>query len=131
MSGRLVGLTLEHTKADILRAGLEGVMLSFVPLIDELRAAGGQPFEVVRIGGGVFAHEFCRSLLADVLGCAVAMPASSESSALGAARLGFRALGIDAEWSVELPVVHEPDPARHAHYRELAERRQELMEEER
>ena len=54
--------------------------------------------------------------------------ASSESSALGAAMLGFGALGVAADWKVDLPAVHEPDHERHAAYKELARRRQDLIE---
>jgi sugar (pentulose or hexulose) kinase len=51
------------------------------------------------------------------------MPASRESSALGAARLGFQALGVAADWVVDLPLVHEPDAAAHEFYRDLGARR--------
>ena len=91
-------------------------MLAFAPLIADLEG-DLEPFEEIRIGGGVFEWAFCRQLMADVVGRTVAMPSSKESSALGAARLGFRALGEDHEWKVETPFVHTPDESAHAVYR--------------
>lgn len=123
VTGTMMGLTLSHQRGDILRAGIEGVMLSFQPLLKELRGAGSS-FEVIRVGGGMFASEFCRQLLADVVGCRVAMPASQESSGLGAATLGFRALGEPADWSVELPIQHQPDPTAVEFYARLGELRE-------
>jgi len=122
VTGSMMGLTLSHRRGDILRAGLEGVMLSFVPLLRELRG-DGSPFELIRAGGGMFGNAFCRQLLADVVGCRVAMPASQESSGLGAARLGFRALGIAADWPVDLPIQHHPDPSAVEFYARLGELR--------
>ena len=126
VTGTVMGLTLSHRRADILRAGLEGVMLSFAPLLRDLRGEGA-PFGLIRAGGGMFAGGFCRQLLADVTGCAVAMPASQESSGLGAARLGFLALGIEADWSVDLPIQHQPDPSAVAFYQQLGEVRAQAM----
>ena len=71
----------------------------------------------------MLASEFCRQLLADVVNCRVVMPASEESSGLGAAKLGFAALGIAADWQVELPIEHRPDPDASEFYAQLAERR--------
>ncbi|MCA8957399.1 MAG: gluconokinase [Planctomycetes bacterium] len=116
------GLTLEHDRGHLVRAGLEGVMLAVAPLFDALRAEAAVEPEV-RIGGGLVEFPFCRQMLADVLGCPVHMPASRDSSALGAARLGFAALGRPADWPIEMAHTHEPDPGRHRLYRELRQRR--------
>ena len=77
----------------------------------------------------MFEWSFCRQLLADVLNRRVAMPESRESSALGGARLGFQALGVDHPWSQATPFVHTPDPVAHAVYRAAFERRQRLESE--
>ncbi len=110
-----------------MRAALEGMMLPFAPLIDEVEeASGAGSLQEVRIGGGIFEWEFCRQLLADVIGRRVAMSDSRESSALGGARLGFQALGVGHGWSHETTFSHTPDSDAHAVYRGLLGRRDDL-----
>ena len=128
--GRFHGLNVAHRAEHLQRAGIEGMMLAFAPLVAELeQQSGGAPLTEVRIGGGMFGWEFCRQLLADITGRRVRMPASVESSALGAARLGFAALGIPADWAMEFPHVHEPDTARHTAYQDILARRVALQNE--
>lgn len=62
--------------------------------------------------------------MADVLNARVTVPASIESSSLGAAKLGFFALGMIANFAetsdwVQIAEQHVPDPDDHAVYAQL------------
>jgi xylulokinase len=65
--GAWAGLVLAHQRDDLLRAALEGVAFLLRSKLDELRAAGADPAQVLLAGGGG-EHPAWRQLLADVLG---------------------------------------------------------------
>lgn len=101
------GLRPEHGPAELVRAGLEGVMLRLVPLVEEVLE--GAPLAMpYRAGGGVLAFDFCRQLLADTLGHAIEVADSPQSSALGGARLGLATLGADVAWAPPQGKVYAP-----------------------
>lgn len=79
--GSLLGLSLEHTRADIARAVFEG--LSFV-IRDCLAATTStQPHRLAVSGGGSRSDLWCQ-IIADVCQCAVIRPQASETGARGA-----------------------------------------------
>nr|WP_125585333.1 FGGY family carbohydrate kinase [Lacticaseibacillus jixianensis] len=90
--GSFVGLTRQHTKADMLRAVMEGILFN-------LKAVGAlmQPMVGTRptlhAAGGFAKSEAWRQMLADVFDCPVVVPQSVQSSALGAAVMGMKRLG--------------------------------------
>ena len=89
-----VGLTAAHTRADLIRALLEGVCFSQkdgLEIIESLRV----PVESVRISGGGARSPFWRQLMADVLGKPVVLLESEEGSAYGAALLALAGTGPD------------------------------------
>jgi xylulokinase len=83
LTGGWAGLTLAHTRDDLLRAALEGVAFLLRDRLGDLRAAGHDPARVLLGGGGV-RHPAWRQLLADVLGLPLypaASPAASPAAA--------------------------------------------------
>lgn len=93
--GVYFGLTLSHGKKHMIRAALEGVMFRVRAVADALQELHGPAHEVIASGG--FARSpLWRQMLADVLGLPVTVPPTVESSALGAAQLGFVAIGAAA-----------------------------------
>lgn len=98
--GSFVGLTRQHTKADMLRAVMEGILFNLkaafalmTPLV------GGQP--TLHAAGGFAKSLAWRQMLADVFDCPVVVPQSVQSSALGAAVIGMKKLG----WLADLAEV--------------------------
>jgi xylulokinase len=67
LTGGWSGLTLAHSRDDLLRAVLEGVAFLLRDRLGDLRAAGHDPARVL-LGGGGSRHPAWRQLLADVLG---------------------------------------------------------------
>ena len=90
--GGWIGLTAKHTRADLIRALIEGVAYSQKDGLD-LVAALGVNAASVRVSGGGARSRLWRQILADVFGTPVVAMASEEGSALGAAMLGMVATG--------------------------------------
>jgi gluconokinase len=90
--GALIGLRREHGRATIARALIEGVGQQLALVRDSVLAAGAR-VDSVRATGGAFRSR----VWADVLAAALDMPLhvthAAAGSGLGAALLGWRALG--------------------------------------
>jgi xylulokinase len=91
--GALVGLTASHTRADVIRAILEGVAFS---LRDTFSILGEMniPVKNVRLGGGGARSALWRQIQADVYGCEVEIVDAEEGAAYGAALLAGVGAGI-------------------------------------
>ena len=90
--GGWIGLTAKHTRADLIRALIEGVTYSQKDGLD-LVSALGVSVASVRASGGGARSPLWRQILADVFGKPVVTMASQEGSALGAAILAMVATG--------------------------------------
>jgi xylulokinase len=91
--GGWIGVTARHTRADLLRAMLEGVCYSQkdgLDIIDQM----GVPVHAVRLSGGGARSLFWRQMFADVFGRRVVTLASQEGSAYGAAILALTGTGV-------------------------------------
>jgi glycerol kinase len=88
--GLISGITRGTTAAHIVRAALEGIAFQVADVLDVL--PGG--VEVLRADGGASANGFLMQFQADLLGCPVEVAAEQESTALGAAALAGRAIGL-------------------------------------
>ena len=89
--GSFFGLTLRHGKADLLRAGLEGVLFNMQLVLQALQDFTGETRQIQATGG--FARSaFWRQMMADIFNQPVTIPEQYESSCLGAAVLGLYAL---------------------------------------
>ncbi|CAG9261711.1 xylulokinase [Burkholderia diffusa] len=121
--GVFYGLTPDTQRADLANATLEGVGFALLDGIDALHAAGLAPDGITVIGGGS-RSAYWTQMLADLSGRALTLRAGGEvGPALGAARLAHLALEPDASLDDVCPqppivAVREPDPARHAWYRD-------------
>jgi len=126
--GVIFGLTLNHTKADLVRATLEGVAFSLYSVFVRLRQLASDddtaPIEL-RASGSFTRSAAWLQIVADVFGLAVACPSEPEGSAFGAAVLGMIAtgelLGPAAVSGITLPPrsISLPTAETHADYQEL------------
>lgn len=91
--GVFFGLSAIHTRADMLRAVMEGVVYSQRECLDVLREMGIAPQEMLACGGGG-SSPLWRQMLADVYGCPVTTVSSKEGPALGAAILAGTGAGV-------------------------------------
>jgi len=105
--GGWIGLTAKHTRADLIRALLEGVSYSQKDCLDLVEQLSG-PVESVRVSGGGARSAFWRQMLADVFGKRVAVLETQEGSAYGAALLALVGTGAYASaGEVSRAAIHE------------------------
>jgi gluconokinase len=91
--GVYFGLTAEHRREHLVRAGLEAVCLQLA-LVLRVMEDCGIAAHTVRAAGGFARSPLWRQMLADVLGRPVGYPRSYHGSALGAAIVGMVGLGM-------------------------------------
>lgn len=92
--GTLVGLTRGTGRAHIVRAALESIAYQSAEVINAMSADSGIPSSLLRADGGASANNFLMQFQADVLGITVLRPRIVETTAMGAAMLAGRAVGI-------------------------------------
>jgi xylulokinase len=91
--GGWIGITAKHTRADMIRALLEGVSYSQKDCLDIIEQMGVR-VESVRVSGGGGRSAFWRQMLADVFGKRVVTLDTQEGSAYGAALLALVGTGV-------------------------------------
>jgi xylulokinase len=129
--GVFAGLDLSHGRAEMWRALLEGIALSFVHCASIVRERGVALTEVVASNGGGKSALF-RQILCDALGARLAYVPRGGGTIAGAALLaGIGAGALDATraraWRGEA-IVHEPDAEAHARFEEAFARRLALVD---
>jgi xylulokinase len=115
--GVYAGLSLNHGRAHLYRALLEGCTFTLRDIVDRLDAMGLVGDEIRVVGGGARSPLWLQ-MKADVTGRTVRVMASDESTALGAAMLAGVGAGafaglddaVERLAAVE-PRAYEPDPA--------------------
>ena len=108
--GVFFGLSAMHTRADLLRAVMEGVAYSQRDSLEVLRGMGVSTGEMLACGGGG-TSPLWRQMLADIYNCPVRTVKSKEGPALGAAILagvGARLYPSVPQACGELVQVNEP-----------------------
>jgi len=90
--GGWIGLTARHSRADLIRAVMEGVCYSQRDCLDIIGELGA-PVASVRVSGGGARSPFWRQLLADILNQKVVTLETQEGSAYGAALLALTGTG--------------------------------------
>ncbi len=123
----IVGLKLATRADEIVRAGLEAVAYRFLHLRNEL-ARVTPVTRLVATGTALSASRVWPQILADTLGCAIALPREAELTSRGAAILALERLGLVPR-SIDPSVARlfHPDARRHAIYRSAADRQDQLM----
>ena len=123
--GALIGMTLGTTKAEMLRAAMEGICFEMREMLDALKAAGFKKFDRLRINGGAAHSKLWNEIQANIYGCTVETVKAPEATALGAAMIGAVGAGIfgdlreAADHMVHVKDTYEPDPAAIEQYNEV------------
>ena len=123
-NGAFWGLSLSTTRADIVRAVLEGVAMQIALHIRQMERAGVWGDEI-RIFGGGAKSPLWRQIIADATGKRVAAPRTYETANLGAAALAGLGAGLLKDGASIDAFVGEPaarfvpDPANADIYQEL------------
>lgn len=121
-AGVLAGLRLDHTRADIARAGFEAIACGVADNVATMVAEGHAVSRVVAVGGGA-ANEVLLQAIADACGVQVHVPGAPAGAAFGdalRAGVGAGVFGSLAEAAAAVPAgtVVTPDAAHTALYRE-------------
>lgn len=139
----IVGLSLDTTPLEILRAGLESIALRFGLIYELLEQNSLDARQIVASGGALLNSPTWMQILADVLNQPVIASAEGETTSRGAALLGLEQLGypVDpalasnsgrppkgdlSQASFSFGATYQPDPTRHARYKAALERQKNL-----
>lgn len=121
--GVFFGLTLQHTRAHLYHAILEGISFGFYHHIQVLKKAG---FDIkrVRVANGGARSKLWRQVTSDVIGLPLEEVANHPGSSLGAAFVAGMGVGAFTEWSEIEKFIHlkqptYPDQTRHEKYKTL------------
>ena len=129
--GVYFGLSIEHTKAHLIRSSMEGVIFGIYS-IGKILAEKKEITEIYAAGGFAKSSLWLQ-ILADVFNIKVLVSDAVESSALGAVMLGAEALNVPAEFHKDDTVTYTPVAANYEVYKKCFqkfERLYELLKEE-
>lgn len=105
--GGYLGLSLQHDRADMVRAAYEGVAMGLRVALDELRRMTRVGPSLIAVGGGA-KSAFWRQIFADILDIEVMKTSvDQEAATLGAAAIAFRALDIWPDFE-PIRTIHHP-----------------------
>jgi len=125
-TGSIMGLDFSHGKANIIRAVMEGITMEMRDIMENQKEAGID-IEEYRITGGATKSDLWNQLQADVYGKPVQLLKVGEASALGAAILAGKGVGIfediyeGVDQMVETVGRFEPNPKNAETYDDLYE----------
>ncbi len=93
VKGNVFGISLDTSKAHIIRAVLEGICFRIKDIVDGIINDTGIPVTRINVDGGVSKNRFIRQFLADILGIPVVYTGHAEPTALGASFLAGLSVG--------------------------------------
>jgi len=124
--GVFFGLNIEHTKAHLIRACMEGVIYALYSIGRIL--AEKKSITELRASGGFAKSSLWLQILADVFDTKVLVSDAVESSALGAVMLGAEALGIITAFNTRDSATYTPVASNHVIYKRCFEKFQRLYD---
>ena len=137
LSGGYLGIRAHHTRSHFVRAAIEGVCLQLSTIVASLDTVA--PVRSIRATGRPFSSDLWRSIMAAILARPMSVAADAGGTAMGAAALGWHALGGAPDLAAALAAVGGPrgeqggetlpaEPADVAAYAELGARVRTLID---
>jgi gluconokinase len=128
--GAFLGLAIQHTRAHMARAVVEGILLNLFTLIKTVRAT--HPVTTCYANGGFAQNRIAMQLLSTIFRIKVDLSDTVETSARGAALMGLKSLGIipsltEAASAHNIATSLVPDPATHQHYTRISDNFEQLV----
>ncbi len=119
-SGAFVGIRSVHTQPHFCRAVLEGVCYALNNVLQAVEARS-ENIDQINVSGGFVNSQLWMQLLADITGKRLALLQTEDASAIGAAFMAIKALGVNGrKYPVETEngqsVVIMPDLEKHRLY---------------
>jgi xylulokinase len=121
--GVLLGLSMATTRADVVRAILEGTAYALHHNLEEMRNLGLR-FPALKVVGGGSLGRTWNQIKADVTGLPVELPAEARGATVGTALVAAVGAGMVSDVATGVKERYRPretvspDPARHALYQE-------------
>ncbi len=123
--GCFIGIGTSSSKADMVRAVLEGVGYSFLSGLEMMRGLGGEP-KSLTIAGGLVKSPLWMQIISDITGLTLSVPNEAEGAPLGSALVAGIGCGLFRDHADALKrivvIEHDkyvPDERAHAQYMEL------------
>lgn len=116
--GCFVGLTRQHTKADLARAVVEGIIFNLFDAALELIRNTQKPV-AINATGGFFQSDFIKQLCANIFDIPVALMKQQQSGTLAAMFLARQALGLNTNL-IEIKHFVQEDRIYHPNKKEAA-----------
>jgi xylulokinase len=123
--GVFLGVTLGHTRNDVLRSVLEGTAFAIRQVVEILETKWGTTLRRLTIGGTAAASTVWTQIIADTLGKTVDTLAETQTEVLGAALLAGVSLGVYPSYkaATDRAVIHarryDPNLQAHSAYSKL------------
>ena len=118
--GVFFGISVQHKQNHFTRAVIEGITMSLYQIFRTLEA-GGIDIKQIHVSGGFVRSELWVQILANIFGKKVCLVNADDASAIGAAYMGMKTLGIIERYPQVDPktvVTFLPDEEEHQHYKE-------------
>jgi glycerol kinase len=109
LRGAWLGLDLSTSRAQLLRAVLEGIAANVAQIVQAMINDTDLTIRSLRVDGGLTASSTMMQIQADLLGFPVEVVSNSEATAGGVASLAARATGL---WSDDEPILQQAKTAR-------------------
>ncbi len=106
--GAWLGLRLHHSRADMIRAAMEGLTFGIRDLLEKMQNAAKYPAQGLRAVGGGTRNTWWQQLKADVLGVPIETLAVSDVTAQGAALLAGIAVKMFADENDAMARAYRP-----------------------
>lgn len=125
--GVVLGLSTDHTRANLFRAGLESVAYALLDSLKYIRASGTEIGEDMVVTGGMAKSALLREILANTLNMNVVYIGGHVSAEVGSAYIAGNGVGLFESYEVakeklELIDKVEPDPKINEIYEEYYEK---------
>jgi len=116
--GTFFGINLDHHQPHFTRAVIEGICYALNDVLQSL-ISSGQHIEQLNVSGGFVSSAIWLQIMADITGKKLVLVTTEDASAVGAAYLAIKAMGISKDDVIaeqEAPTVILPNEANHQVY---------------
>lgn len=115
VSGAFFGIRQHHSMEHFMRALLEGIGFALYSIAELMDGA----WSTLIASGGFAKSEQWIQIIANIFGKPVHVNQHENASALGAAMMGFKAMGIEYAFSTNPMKVFQPEVSVHEEYRKI------------
>ncbi|WP_231465708.1 MULTISPECIES: gluconokinase [unclassified Pedobacter] len=120
-SGTFLGLTNQHEQKHIARAVIEGICFSLFDVLVEMEAHGAN-IQKIHASGGFVHSKTWMQILADITGKQILLISEEDASAIGAAYLAAKSIGLSESYPSTTNDTLEiilPNPSNHIYYKKI------------